>query len=311
MRNTLALVLVGVAIVVLIIIGSATFEVKQTEQALVLRFGEPVAGRGLVTEPGLHFKIPFVETVVLLDNRILDLESPKQEVLASDNQRIEVDAFVRYRIVDPLRFYQTVGTIERANNQLASVLNSAVRRVLGEANQTQIVRDDRAALMVRIREQVNAEGARFGVRTIDARIRRADLPREISEKVYGRMQTERAREAAEYRAQGSEQAQKITAKADRDVVVLRASAQQQADQVRGQGDAERNRIFAEAYGQDPDFFAFYRSMQAYDASFKARDTRFVTAPTSDFFRYFGSATGKGASPSPGGSPATAGASAQR
>ena len=144
MRNTLALVLVGIAVVVLIIIGSATFEVKQTEQALVLRFGEPVAGRGLITEPGLHFKIPFVETVVLLDNRILDLESPKQEVLASDNQRIEVDAFVRYRIVDPLRFYQTVGTIERANNQLASVLNSAVRRVLGEANQTQIVRDDRA-----------------------------------------------------------------------------------------------------------------------------------------------------------------------
>jgi modulator of FtsH protease HflC len=310
MRNTLGLVLVGLAVLVLIIIASATFEVKQTEQTLVLRFGEPVAGRGLVTEPGLHFKIPFVETVVLLDNRILDLESPKQEVLASDNQRIEVDAFVRYRIVDPLRFYQTVGTIERANNQLASVLNSAVRRVLGEANQTQIVRDDRAALMVRIREQVNAEGARFGVRTIDARIRRADLPREISEKVYGRMQTERAREAAEYRAQGSEQAQKITAKADRDVVVLRASAQQQADQVRGQGDAERNRIFAEAYGQDPDFFAFYRSMQAYDASFKARDTRFVTSPSSDFFRYFGSAAGRAvpAAPSPS---ATGGASAQR
>ncbi|MEA2842028.1 MAG: modulator of FtsH protease HflC, partial [Methylobacteriaceae bacterium] len=128
MRNTLALVLVGIAVVVLIVIASATFEVKQTEQALVLRFGEPVAGRGLITEPGLHFKIPFVETVVLLDNRILDLESPKQEVLASDNQRIEVDAFVRYRIVDPLRYYQTVGTIERANNQLASVLNSAVRR---------------------------------------------------------------------------------------------------------------------------------------------------------------------------------------
>jgi membrane protease subunit HflC len=313
MRNTLALVLVGIAVVVLIVIASATFEVKQTEQALVLRFGEPVAGRGLITEPGLHFKIPFVETVVLLDNRILDLESPKQEVLASDNQRIEVDAFVRYRIVDPLRFYQTVGTIERANNQLASVLNSAVRRVLGEANQTQIVRDDRANLMVRIREQVNTEGARFGVRTIDARIRRADLPREISEKVYGRMQTERAREAAEYRAQGSEQAQKITAKADRDVVVLRASAQQQADQVRGQGDADRNRIFAEAYGQDPDFFAFYRSMQAYDASFKAKDTRFVTSPTSDFFRYFGSATGRAApTAAPAGGAATSGgASAQR
>src|SRR5947199_149502 len=224
MRSALGLVLIGVAVVVLIILSSATFVVLQTEQALVLRFGEPVAGRGLITEPGLHFKIPFVETVVLLDNRILDLESPKQEVLASDNQRIEVDAFVRYRIVDPLRFYQTVGTIERANNQLASVLNSAVRRV----------------------------------------------------------------------------------------VVLRASAQQQADQIRGQGDAERNRIFAEAYGQDPDFFAFYRSMQAYDASFKARDTRFVTAPTSDFFRYFGSATGRAApAAAPPGGATSGGASAQR
>ncbi|MGA8600838.1 MAG: protease modulator HflC, partial [Beijerinckiaceae bacterium] len=253
MRNALGIVLVGIAVFVLIIIGSATFEVTQTEQALVLRFGEPVAGRGLITEPGLHFKIPFVETVVLLDNRILDLESPKQEVLASDNQRIEVDAFVRYRIVDALRFYQTVGTVDRANNQLASVLNSAVRRVLGEATQTQIVRDDRANLMRRIREQVNNEGSRFGVTIVDARIRRADLPREISEKVYSRMQTERAREAAEYRAQGSEQAQRITSKADRDVVVLRADAQQQADQTRGQGDAERNRIFAEAYGRDPDF----------------------------------------------------------
>jgi membrane protease subunit HflC len=311
MRNALGLVLVGVAVVVLVILGSATFVVTQTEQALVLRFGEPVAGRGLITEPGLHFKIPFVETVVLLDNRILDLESPKQEVLASDNQRIEVDAFVRYRIVDALRFYQTVGTVDRANNQLASVLNSAVRRVLGEANQTQIVRDDRANLMRRIREQVNIEGSRFGVSIIDARIRRADLPREISEKVYSRMQTERAREAAEYRAQGSEQAQRITAKADRDVVVLRADAQQQADQTRGQGDAERNRIFAEAYGRDPDFFAFYRSMQAYDASFKPRDTRFVTSPVSDFFRYFRSAAGQPA-PAPAGTAApTGGASAQR
>src|SRR5436305_11255039 len=296
MRNALALVLVGIAVFVLIIVGSATFEVKQTEQALVLRFGEPVAARGLVTEPGLHFKIPFVETVVLLDNRILDLESPKQEVLASDNQRIEVDAFVRYRIVDPLRFYQTVGTIERANNQLASVLNSAVRRVLGEANQTQIVRDDRAALMVRIREQVNAEGARFGVRIIDARIRRADLPRELSEKVYSRMQTERAREAAEYRAQGSEQAQRITSKADRDVVVLRADAQQQADQTRGQGDAERTRIFAAAYGRDPDFFAFYRSMQAYENGLKGSDTRMVVSPKSDFFRFFGTPNGQPAAP---------------
>ena len=278
---------VAAALIILIFVASASvFTVQQTEQALVLRFGEPVAGRGLVTEPGLHFKYPFIENVVFLDNRILDLEAPKQEVLASDNTRIEVDAFLRYKITDPLKFYQTVGTIERADNQLGFVLNSAVRRVLGEANLSQIVRDDRANLMLKIRDQVNQESGRLGVAVVDVRIRRADLPKQISEKVFSRMQTERAREAAEYRAQGTEQAQKITAKADRDVVVLRGDAQRQADQIRGEGDAERNRIFAEAFGKDPDFFAFYRSMQAYENGLKAGDSRIVLSPKSDFFRYF-------------------------
>jgi len=275
----------------LLAVGGALFTVSQTEQALVLRFGEPVAGRGLVTEPGLHFKIPLIENVVFLDNRILDVESPSLEVLASDNQRLEVDSFVRYRIVDALRFYQSVGGILGANNQLASVLNSAVRRVLSEANQQQIVRDERAALMVKIKEQANAEARKFGVAVVDARIRRVDLPQQISEKVYGRMQTERAREAAEYRAQGAEQAQKITAKADRDVIVLKAEAQRQADQIKGEGDAERNRIFADAFGKDPDFFAFYRSMQAYESAFKPGETRFLVSPKSDFFRFFGAPEG--------------------
>jgi len=287
MRGIGALAGLIVVIVALVVAATSMFTVQQTEQALVLRFGEPVAGRGLVTEPGLHFKYPLIENVVLLDNRILDLEAPKQEVLASDNTRIEVDAFVRYKIVDPLRFYQTVGSIERGNNQLAFVLNSALRRVLGEANLAQIVSEDRAQLMLKIRDQVNQESGRLGVSAIDVRIRRADLPRQISEKVFSRMQTERAREAAEFRAQGSEQAQKITAKADRDVVVLRGEAQRQADQVRGEGDAERNRIFAEAYGKDPDFFAFYRSMQAYENGLQASDTRMVISPKSDFFRFFG------------------------
>ncbi len=275
-----------------IIAGGALFTVSQTEQAIVLRLGEPVAGRGLITDPGLHFKIPFIENVVFLDNRILSAESPNLEVLASDNQRLEVDSFVRYKIVDPLRFYQTVGGILGANNQLASVLNSAVRRVLSEANQQQIVRDERAALIVKIREQANLEAHKFGVEIVDARIRRVDLPQQISEKVFGRMQTERAREAAEYRAQGSEQAQKITAKADRDVIVLKAEAQRQADQIKGEGDAERNRIFAEAFGKDPDFFAFYRSMQAYEVAFKSGDTRFLIGPRSDFFRFFGAPGGQ-------------------
>jgi len=291
MRSNLPFILVAGFFVILTAFLGTAFTVDQTEQALVLRFGEPVVGRGLITEPGLHFKLPLIENVVTLDNRILDVESPNLEVLASDNQRLEVDSFIRYRIVDPLRFYQTVNGITGANNQLASVLNSAVRRVLSEANQQQIVRDDRARLIVTIKEQADSEARKFGVAVIDARIRRVDLPQQISEKVYGRMQTERQREASEYRAQGSEQAQKITAKADRDVIVLKAEAQQKADQIKGEGDAERNRVFAEAFGKDPDFFSFYRSMQAYETAFKPNETRFLVSPRSDFFRFFSSSKG--------------------
>jgi len=298
-------------ILVLVLIAASAFQVQQTDQALVLRFGEPVAGRGLITKPGLHFKIPFIEDVVPIDNRILDLEASKQEVLASDNTRIEVDAFLRYRIVDPLKFYQTVGTIDRARSQLSFIVDSAVRRVLGEANLEEIVRDNRAALMVKIRDEVNQEADRLGVTAVDVRIKRADLPRQISEKVFSRMQTERAREAAEYRAQGAEQAQKITAKADRDVVVLRGDAQKQADQIRGEGDAARNQIFAEAYGKDPDFFAFYRSMQAYEAAFKPGDTRMILNPKSDFFRFFNSPHPEPAASTPSITPAPAMPAANR
>ncbi|HEY8162634.1 MAG TPA: protease modulator HflC [Methylocystis sp.] len=286
MKNGLLFVFALLALIAIAVAGGALFTVEQTEQALVLRFGEPVAGRGLIREPGLHFKIPLIENVVTFDNRILDVESPALEVLAADNQRLEVDSFIRYRIVDALKFYQSVNSVQGANNQLGSVLNSAVRRVLSEANQRQIVRDERAALMAKIKQQADAEARRFGVEVVDARIRRVDLPQQISEKVYGRMQTERQREAAEYRAQGAEQAQKITAKADRDVIVLKAEAQQKADQTKGEGDAERNRIFAEAFGKDPNFFAFYRSMQAYEAAFKPGETRFLVSPRSEFFRFF-------------------------
>jgi modulator of FtsH protease HflC len=291
MKNGLYL-FVGVLILLILSIASgAVFTVAQTEQAIVLRLGEPVAGRGLITQPGLHFKIPLIENVIFLDNRILDAESRNLEVLAADNQRLEVDSFARYRIVDPLRFYQTVGGVIGASSQLGSVLNSAVRRVLSEANQRQIVRDERAGLMLKIREQANVEARKFGVSVIDARIRRVELPQQISEKVYGRMKSERAREAAEYRAQGSELYQKITSKADRDVVVLKAEAQRDADRIKGEGDAERNRIFAESFGKDADFFAFYRSMQAYEAAFKPGDTRFLIGPKAEFFRYFGSPSG--------------------
>lgn len=286
MKSATGFFIVLVAIVAVIVAAASIFTVSQTEQALVLRFGDPVAGRGLVTEPGLHFKIPFIENVVLLDKRILDVETPTQEVLAADNTRVEVDSFLRYRIADPLKFYQTVGDTDRADEQLGYILNSAVRRVLGDASLTQIVSGEREALMGAIREQVNQQTAKLGVDAVDVRIRRTDLPQQISEKVFSRMQSEWARQAALFRAQGTEQAQEITAKADRDAVVLKADAQRDADQIRGAGDAERARIFAAAFGKDPEFFAFYRSMQAYVAGLKPANTRYVLSPKSAFFRFF-------------------------
>ena len=283
-RAAFGFVLAAIAILAIIVIHGAFFTVDPTEQALVLRFGEPV--RDLIDSPGLYAKWPFIDSAIFIDKRILDLDAPKQEVLVSDNQRLEVDAFVRYRIEDPLKFYQSVGSLQAANVQLDGMLNSAVRRTLGEATVTDIVRDKRDNLMSEIRDQIKVAAQRFGLGVVDVRIRRSNLPPENSEAVYRRMQTERQQRAAYFRAQGSQQSQQIKAEADRKVTVTIAQAQQEAEQIRGQGDAERNRIFAESYGKDPEFFAFYRSMQAYDAGLKAADSRIVLSPKSDFFRYF-------------------------
>ena len=276
-------------IVALIVAYGALFTVYQTRQALVVRLGEPIRP---VTEPGLHYKIPLIDSVINIDKRILDLENPAQEVIASDQKRLVVDAFARYRVKDVLKFYQTVGTVEGANLQLSILLNSALRRVLGEATLTQVVRDQREHLMARVREQLNTEAQAFGISVVDVRIRRADLPEQNSQAVYQRMQTERQQEAAQYRAEGAQKAQELRAKADRDVTVLIAEAQSKGEQTRGEGDAERNRIYAEAYGRDPDFFTFYRSMQAYESGLRSNDTRMVLKPDSDFFRYFGDPLGK-------------------
>lgn len=282
----------GVVLVIIIaaaIIGySAMFSVYETRQALVLRFGEP---RAVIKEAGLHFKMPFIDNVIFVDKRILDLENPAQEVIASDQKRLVVDAFARYQITDPLRFYQAIGTVQGANAQLSQLLNSALRRVLGESSFQAVVRDDRSALMGRIREQLDREAERYGINVVDVRIRRADLPEQNSQAVYQRMQTERQREAAEFRAQGNQRAQEIRSRADRDVTVLIAEATSQSEQIRGEGDAERNRIFAEAFGRDADFFSFYRSMQAYEAGLRSNDTRMVLKPDSDFFRYFADPSG--------------------
>lgn len=268
---------------------SSLFTVQQTQQALVVRLGRPV---DVVSAPGLNFKAPFIDTVINIDKRILDLENPSQEVIASDQKRLVVDAFARYRIKDPLRFYQSVGSIQAANLQLTTLLNAALRRVLGEVAFITVVRDEREGLMGKIRSQLDREAEGYGIQVVDVRIRRADLPDANSQAVYKRMQTEREREAAEFRAQGGQKAQEIRSKADREATVIIADANSTAEQVRGSGDAERNRLFAEAYGRDPDFFAFYRSMSAYEQGLRANDTRFLLRPDSDFFRFFGSASGK-------------------
>ncbi len=260
-------------LLVVVIVGySSVFTVDMTEQALVVRLGEPVR---VVTEPGLNFKAPFIDTVIPIDKRILDLENPSQEVIASDQKRLVVDAFARYRIKDALQFYQSVGSIQAANIQLTTLLNASLRRVLGEVTFIQVVRDEREALMARIRDQLDHEAGGYGIQVVDVRIRRADLPEQNSQAVYQRMQTERQREAAEFRAQGGQKAQEIRSNADREATVIVAEANSTAEQVRGEGDGERNRLFAEAYGKDPDFFAFYRSMTAYENGLKSSDTRFL------------------------------------
>ncbi len=290
MRSPVAGIVSLLLLLVVVVVGySSVFTVAQTEQVLLVRLGEPIR---VVTDPGLNFKAPFIDTVISIDKRILDLENPSQEVIAFDSRRLVVDAFARYRIKNALRFYQSVGSIQAANIQLTTLLNASLRRVLGEATLTQIVRDERENLMARIREQLDKEAGGYGIEVVDVRIRRADLPEANSQAVYQRMQTERQRQAAEFRAQGGQKAQEIRSRADREATVIVADANSTAEQVRGAGDAERNRLFAEAYGKDPDFFAFYRSMTAYENSLKSNDTRFLLRPDSDFFRFFGSASGR-------------------
>ena len=290
MRSPVTGIMTLLLLFVIVVIGySSVFTVDMTEQALVVRLGDPVR---VVTEPGLHFKTPFIDSVIDIDKRILDLENPAQELIASDQKRLVVDAFARYRINNALRFYQSIGSIQAANVQLTTLLNASLRRVLGEVTLIQVVRDEREALMARIREQLDKEAGSYGIQVIDVRIRRADLPEQNSQAIYQRMQTERQREAAEFRAQGGQKAQEIRSNADREATVIVAEANSTAEQIRGEGDGERNRLFAEAYGKDPDFFAFYRSMSAYENGLKSSDTRFLLRPDSDFFKFFGGSSGK-------------------
>jgi modulator of FtsH protease HflC len=299
MRMSLTGGAVAVILLILVVVGYGTFfTVDQTSQALVVRLGQPVR---IITEPGLNLKVPFIDSVIYIDKRILAIESPSQEVIAASQdksnlgaqagERLVVDAFARYRITDPLKFYQTIGPAG-ANSQLVILLNSTLRQVLGQATLADVVRNKRDELMGQMRGQLDQKAQEFGIQVVDVRIRRADLPKQNSDAVYQRMQTERQREAAEFRAEGSQKAQEIRAKADRDVTVIVADANSQAETIRGQGDAESNVIFAQAYGQDPGFFAFYRSMRAYEQSLQHGNTNLVLGPQSDFFRYFGDPSGR-------------------
>ncbi len=289
---TITLFLLGI----IAIVGYLTlFTVSQTQQALVLEFGKP---KRVITEPGLKYKIPFIQNVEFFDKRILDIDTASQEVIASDKKRLVVDAFARYRIVDPLLFFQSLRDERIASSRIGAILEASLRRVLGGATFAAVVRDKREALMRTILSQVNQEATPFGVKVVDVRIKRVDLPEANMQAIYRRMQTERQREAAEFRAEGEGASRRIRGTADRQVTVIKAEATGESERIRGAGDAERNRIFAEAFGQDPYFFAFYRSMQAYEGAFKGNDTRLLLSPDSQFFKYFNNATGQDSRASP-------------
>ena len=282
--------LVGAGLLVLLgIIGwGSIFTVSETEQAIVLMFGKP---QRQITSPGLNFKVPLAENVVYVERRILDFDAPKEEVIASDKKRIVVDAYSRYRIIDPLQFYTRVGTENGARTRLATIINSTLRSVMAAVELQTVLSGERRVLMRRITDSVNTEANKFGIEIIDVRIKRADLPEENSNAIYRRMNAEREREAKEFRARGAEESQKIKADADRQKAVMLAEAGRKAEILRGEGDATRNRIYAKAYQKDPEFFSFYRSMEAYRKAMNASDTTLVLSPDSDFFRYFGNMAG--------------------
>jgi membrane protease subunit HflC len=275
---------------VLVLAGLVTylslFTVKEINQAIVLQFGDP---KKVIATPGLQVKIPFIQNVVFIDRRILSLDPQPEEVIASDQKRLIVDAYARFKIVDPLKFYISVGDERVARSRLATIINSRLRSVLGTQSLATLLSEDRAKQMAIIQEGVNAEAKKFGITIIDVRIKRADLPQANSEAIYKRMQTEREREAKEFRARGAEMAVTITSTADKEVTVLLANAKKLSEIMKGEGDGQRNKIFAEAFGKDPDFFSFYRAMQAYETALIGGDTSLILSPDSDFFKFFGNA----------------------
>jgi membrane protease subunit HflC len=274
-----------VVIAIGFVIYLSLFIVKEINQAIVLQFGDP---KKIISTPGLQVKIPFIQNVVFLDRRILSLDPAPEEVIASDQKRLIVDAFARFKIVDPLKFYISVGNERVARSRLSTIINSRLRSVLGTQSLATLLSEDRTKQMAIIQEGVNAEAGKFGIEIIDVRIKRADLPQANSEAIYRRMQTEREREAKEFRARGAEMAVTITSTADKEVTVILANAKKRSEIMKGEGDGLRNKIFADAYGKDPEFFAFYRAMQAYETALIGGETSIILSPDNEFFKFFGS-----------------------
>jgi len=273
---------------IIIIIGftlySTFFIVKETQQAIVLQFGSP---KKIYKDAGLHYKIPFIQNVQLVDRRVLEIDAPPEEIIASDQKRVIIDAFAKYIITDPLKFAISVGNERVANSRLGTIINARIRGVVGKDPLESLLSSNRNKIMQQITQQVAEEAADFGMKVIDVRIKRADLPVANSEAIFKRMQTERSREAKEFRAEGAELAQEIKAKADKDVTIILAEARKKSQILRGEGDGQRNKIFADAFGRDPEFFSFYRAMQSYEKSLQSGQTSLVLSPDSDFFKFFG------------------------
>lgn len=293
--NRLAIAAV-VVVAALVAALSSVFTVRMTEQALVLQFGEP---KKMVSDPGLHFKIPFVQNVVYIDKRVLLVDAPAEELIAADQKRVVIDSFARWRIVDPLKYYQRLRNDDNARRQLATFISSTLRDVVGREPLTALLIDPRAEshgglraeIMRNISQLVDAKAKENGVEIVDVRIRRADLPEANSQAIFQRMRTEREQEAKLIRATGQEAAQKRRAEADREATVIIANAQRDSEIKRGEGDALAIKIFADAFGKDPAFFAFYRSMQAYREALSDKTTTMVLSPKSDFFRYLDNVAG--------------------
>ena len=280
-------VIAAIVVVTLIGVMSSVFIVDERKQALVLQFGQV---KQVVTEPGLGVKIPFIQDVVYYEGRILPLETGDLEVTPLDERRLLVDAFARWKIVDVVLFRQAVQTEVAALSRLKSILTASLRQVLGSVTSKDIVSPERTALMIRIRDSARAQARGLGVEIIDVRIRRADLPEQNLNATFARMNAEREREAADERARGKERAQEVRATADRGAVELVSEAERKAEVIRGEADAERNAIYASAYGRDPEFFAFYRSMRAYERALVGKNTTLVISPDSEFFDYLKSDT---------------------